>query len=129
MPDETPKTNLVTLTCGALNTLNGLLANPGWTKVSKEKHAAGKMMLKFEDVIAAQPDAPTVSPGEPGFYVERQKWTEASKKWDRAQAPAIELSDLQFSTAQSCIKHSAAKEETGQSRWFAELQEAFRCVE
>lgn len=123
---EKPLVKIVSLTCGATVIIVRLLQAPGWNKTPKEKHAAGRIQLKTEELILSQPDAPDDADKIASLAKAHNK---AAMAWERMQAPALELSELQFQTVQTCLKYFTVREETGANRFLSELQEAFRVLE
>lgn len=130
MPENAqPSPVIVSLSCGASTVLSRMLQAAGWNKSPKEKLCAGKVQLKLEDIVLSQPDPVATDATSPGHLAATLAYNKAMHLWDRTQAPALEVSELQFQTVQTCLKYFTAREDTGSNRFLAELQEAFRVTE
>lgn len=123
------QTNIVTLSCGASMVLFRLLQAPGWTKITKEKFAAGKLIAQLEELINSVPDQITLQPNEAGYPAAVLAYNKAVRAWDKTSAPGLEIPDLKFQAVQACLKHFTTQESTGSNAYLAELQEAFRITE
>jgi len=124
---STAAVKIVTLSMGAITHLNNLFSSQKWTSSAKEKHAAGKLQVKLEELTLSSPDAPRIGPGNPDYAVQMTAFNLAERKW-RNTSTSLELSSIAHQACVSAIKHFV-NQEGGSDRYLAELQEVFLVTE
>lgn len=116
-PAATP--HLVTLTMGAIAMLVQLVAGTQWTKITKEKIAAGRLKARLEDHLLSEPDPCLLAPTHPEYRAESRKAALAAREW-RKRSSTLELSSLERQAFVACMKH-AGSQEGGADEFLAEL--------
>lgn len=126
---DDPKPILVSLTCGALETLYIFLQLPDGSKNRKQMRCAGELGRKLEPTVDSAPEPCLVATNAPDYAAADYAAGRARRKWERQSAPVLELTDLEFQTCIARLKDVTENKTPNPNQFLAELLVAFRLTE
>lgn len=119
---------LIALTNGAIVELHAILQTPGWTKLPREKHTAGRLAGQLEEQVVCAPDPCVLPPQDPAFRSANLQAAKKLREW-RGQKTELQITSIQLQTVKACVKHLGNSAESVPNPSFAELQELFEVTE
>jgi len=112
---------------GALSVLSEIFKQTSWSSQPKQKITAGRLQIRFEEFLLAQPDPLLLPASDPGFKKAAFDHKAVMRAWSLSTAP-FELTNLEFSTCAAVVRF-VAERDGGVDPFFAELMETFKVTE
>jgi len=126
MPDQT---NIIILSNGSIELLLSAITSAGWTTKRREIVSAGLLADELEFFVANRPVYQgEVSNGSPTDQNSFVKFRAEVRAWERKDNP-VDMTDLQFQTCMSCLRHYSDEKKVPANLHGAQLLLAFKLSE